>query len=72
MDGKDIPVIFISARADVISRVQGLRLGAEDELVKPFDMLATQSKTILLASHFVQDIDELCDDVSEMTEGHLL
>lgn len=36
---KDIPVIFVSAKADVVSRVQGLRLGAEDYLVKPFDIL---------------------------------
>lgn len=35
----DIPVIFVSAKADVLSRVQGLRLGAEDYLVKPFDIL---------------------------------
>ena len=36
---KDIPVIFVSAKADLTSRVQGLRLGAEDYLVKPFDIL---------------------------------
>ena len=35
----DIPVVFVSAKADVLSRVQGLRLGAEDYLVKPFDIL---------------------------------
>lgn len=34
-----IPVIFVSAKADVESRVRGLRLGAEDYLVKPFDIL---------------------------------
>lgn len=36
---KGIPVIYVSAKADVQSRVQGLRLGAEDYLVKPFDIL---------------------------------
>lgn len=36
---KDIPVIFVSAKTDVQSRIQGLRLGAEDYLVKPFDIL---------------------------------
>ena len=39
MQEKKIPVIFVSAKADVQSRVQGLRLGAEDYLVKPFDIL---------------------------------
>lgn len=31
--------------------------------------LKTQGKTILLASHFAQDIDELCDSVHEMDQG---
>lgn len=33
--------------------------------------LKSQGKTILLASHFAQDIDELCDTVSEMDQGVL-
>ena len=31
--------------------------------------LKEQGKTILLASHFAQDIDELCDTVHEMDQG---
>ena len=31
--------------------------------------LKEQGKTILLASHFAQDIDELCDTVYEMDQG---
>ncbi len=34
-----IPVIFITARHDVHDKVKGLKLGAEDYLVKPFDVL---------------------------------
>lgn len=34
-----IPVPYLSAKADVPSRVHGLRLGAEDYLVKPFEMV---------------------------------
>lgn len=33
--------------------------------------LKMQGKTILLASHFAQDIDELCDTVYEMDQGVL-
>jgi heavy metal response regulator len=34
--GKDIPVLFLTARDDVDDRVKGLELGADDYLVKPF------------------------------------
>ena len=34
-----IPVIFLTAKADVDDRVTGLRLGADDYIVKPFEMI---------------------------------
>lgn len=36
---KGIPVIYLTAKADVASKVRGLRLGAEDYIVKPFEVL---------------------------------
>lgn len=33
--------------------------------------LKAQEKTIILASHFAQDIDELCDTVCEMDQGEV-
>jgi DNA-binding response OmpR family regulator len=35
----DIPVIFLTARSDLDSKVRGLRDGAEDYIVKPFEIL---------------------------------
>ena len=35
----DIPVIFLTARSDVADRVKGLKLGAEDYIVKPFEII---------------------------------
>ncbi len=35
----DIPVIYLTAKDDVASKVQGLKGGAEDYIVKPFEML---------------------------------
>lgn len=35
----EIPVIFLTAKGAVADRVKGLRLGAEDYIVKPFEIL---------------------------------
>lgn len=34
-----IPVIFLTAKADLLSKVYGLKAGAEDYIVKPFEVL---------------------------------
>ncbi len=34
-----IPVIFLTAKDDITSKIQGLKGGAEDYIVKPFEML---------------------------------
>ncbi len=39
LKAKDIPVIFLTACGDLQSKVKGLKDGAEDYLVKPFEML---------------------------------
>ncbi len=39
-----IPVIFITARHEVRDRVKGLRLGAEDYLVKPFEVVELMAR----------------------------
>jgi len=35
----EIPVIFLTAKQDVSDKVKGLRLGAEDYIVKPFEAI---------------------------------
>ena len=39
MQQYNIPVLYLTARSDVVSRVKGLRGGAEDYIIKPFEML---------------------------------
>lgn len=34
-----VPVIYLTAKADVSSKIKGLRSGAEDYIVKPFEVL---------------------------------
>ncbi|HDK7155165.1 TPA: response regulator transcription factor [Clostridium botulinum] len=37
--GKGIPVIFVTAKDDVLDRVKGLKLGADDYITKPFESI---------------------------------
>lgn len=39
LQSAQIPVIYLTAKDDVISKVHGLKAGAEDYIVKPFEVL---------------------------------
>lgn len=49
----EIPVIFLTAKSDVKERVKGLKLGAEDYIVKPFEIieLLARVETVLRRYH---------------------
>ncbi len=53
-----IPVIFITARYEVKDRVRGLKLGADDYLVKPFDVveLVARVEAVLRRYHKADNI----------------
>jgi two-component system alkaline phosphatase synthesis response regulator PhoP len=40
----DTPIIMLTARGQVVDRVLGLKLGADDYLTKPFDMLELSAR----------------------------
>jgi len=50
--GKDLPVLILSARDSVMQRVAGLQAGADDYLLKPFDLreLAARLHSLLRRS----------------------
>ena len=50
--GKDLPVLILSARDTVLQRVAGLQAGADDYLLKPFDLreLAARLHSLLRRS----------------------
>jgi DNA-binding response OmpR family regulator len=61
--GVDTPVIFLTARGAVEDRVRGLKLGADDYLVKPFEMIELQARveSVLRRAHKADTSFELGD-----------
>jgi two-component system, OmpR family, copper resistance phosphate regulon response regulator CusR len=59
--GKQLPVLFLTARDHVDDRVKGLELGADDYLVKPFAFseLLARVRTLLRRGSVVQTIEHL-------------
>lgn len=57
----EIPVIFLTARGDVADKVRGLRMGAEDYIVKPFEILELLARveTVLRRYHKVDSVLEI-------------
>ncbi len=50
--GMGTPVIFLTARQDVLDKVAGLRLGAEDYIVKPFEALELLARIEVVLRRF--------------------
>ena len=70
---RDVPVLVLTARGEVQERVRGLRLGADDYVIKPFDPeeLLERVRTLLRrAGHLVDGlvcVEGLCVDLVAYT-----
>ncbi len=67
-----IPVIFITAKCNLDDRVKGLRMGAEDYIVKPFEIveLVARVQVVLRRFHKLDERIEVCGlviDTASMT-----
>lgn len=58
-----IPVIFITAKNSVTDRVRGLKMGADDYIVKPFEIieLLARVEAVLRRNHKIDNCMELED-----------
>ncbi len=62
-----IPFIFLTTEKEVVKRVRGLRMGADDYLTKPFarEELVARAERVLARTRQLRDIS-----ASEMLSGH--
>ena len=59
------PVIFLTAREDVTDRVRGLRLGAEDYIIKPFEPVELLARVDVVLRRVGRDKTQLrYDDIT--------
>lgn len=67
----EIPVIFITAKHNVKDRVKGLRLGAEDYLVKPFEIVELVARVeVVLRRYNIAEKTLTAGDVAVDMEAH--
>lgn len=62
---RNIPVIYVTAKGEVQDRVQGLTLGAEDYIVKPFEMMELIARVNVVLRRFRQE--ETCFSLGGVT-----
>ena len=62
----EIPVIFITAKDSVNDRVKGLRMGAEDYIVKPFEIIELLARVDVVLRRF-----RLTDEVLDICGLHI-
>lgn len=66
----EIPVIFITAKQDVMDKVNGLKLGAEDYIVKPFETMELLARIEVVLRRYNKDehvltYDDIVIDIEE-------
>lgn len=66
-----VPVIFITAKHEVKDRVKGLKLGADDYLVKPFDVVELVARVEAVLRRYNKTEQKLsAGDVTVDVEAH--
>jgi len=50
--GRDVPVIILTAQDQISSRIEGLNSGADDYLIKPFDLSELSARVAAVARRY--------------------
>jgi len=67
--GVDTPVIMITARSQVVDRVLGLKIGADDYLVKPFDFMELTARIEALLRRHKGNFSDSTEDLKQFSFG---
>lgn len=62
--GNKTPVLMVSAKTQVIDRVLGLKMGADDYLIKPFDLIELTARIEALLRRNTIDEEVVSEEVS--------
>ena len=66
----DIPVIFLTAKSNIADKVKGLRLGAEDYITKPFEIVELIARVEVVLRRYKKTSAILSiDDISVDTDA---
>lgn len=69
----EVPVIFITAKSKLQDKVKGLKLGADDYITKPFEILELLARVeSVLRRYHKQDKEIVFEDLEINTESHII
>lgn len=70
---KEIPVIFLTAKQEVSDKVKGLRLGAEDYIVKPFEAVELLARVEVVLRRTNRGKTQICyGDITVNLDEHVV
>jgi two-component system alkaline phosphatase synthesis response regulator PhoP len=62
LENENIGIIMLTAKNDIVDKIVGLELGADDYLTKPFDLREVLARVKSLARRFKKTTDDKSDD----------
>ncbi|MGH4123987.1 MAG: response regulator transcription factor [Clostridium sp.] len=62
LENENIGIIMLTAKNDIVDKIVGLELGADDYLTKPFDLREVLARVKSLARRFKKTTDEKSND----------
>ncbi|MCJ7690381.1 MAG: response regulator transcription factor [Clostridiaceae bacterium] len=62
LENENIGIIMLTAKNDIVDKIVGLELGADDYLTKPFDLREVLARVKALARRFKKTSDEMNND----------